>query len=107
MRCLVWYVGRAAHGEMGACMHGSCVCRDYDIGDSVQCLRYYAGWADKIAGQVSPIHSLANHVFFGAAPERPHRPSGHVRWMALRTVHVTGSHTSIGCPPAPTQNQCV
>ena len=27
-------------------------CRDFDIGDSVQCLRYYAGWADKIIGQV-------------------------------------------------------
>ena len=26
--------------------------RDFDIGDSVQCLRYYAGWADKISGQV-------------------------------------------------------
>ena len=25
-------------------------CRDFDIGDSVQCLRYYAGWADKIQG---------------------------------------------------------
>ena len=25
---------------------------DFDIGDSVQCLRYYAGWADKILGQV-------------------------------------------------------
>ncbi|KAJ6614335.1 Aldehyde/histidinol dehydrogenase [Mycena sp. CBHHK59/15] len=28
--------------------------RDFDIGDTVQCLRYYAGWADKIAGQVAP-----------------------------------------------------
>ena len=28
------------------------LCRDFDIGDSVQCLRYYAGWADKIIGQV-------------------------------------------------------
>jgi len=26
--------------------------RDFDIGDSIQCLRYYAGWADKITGQV-------------------------------------------------------
>lgn len=26
--------------------------RDYDIGDTIQCLRYYAGWADKIVGQV-------------------------------------------------------
>jgi aldehyde dehydrogenase (NAD+) len=28
------------------------VTRDSDIGDSIQCLRYYAGWADKITGQV-------------------------------------------------------
>lgn len=28
------------------------VARDFDIGDSVQCLRYYAGWADKITGEV-------------------------------------------------------
>jgi len=33
--------------------------RDADIGDSVGCLRYYAGWADKILGQVSyPIGLL-------------------------------------------------
>jgi aldehyde dehydrogenase (NAD+) len=24
-----------------------------DIADAIQCLRYYAGWADKITGQVS------------------------------------------------------
>ncbi|KAI0049622.1 NAD-aldehyde dehydrogenase [Auriscalpium vulgare] len=27
------------------------VARDFDIGDSVGCLRYYAGWADKITGE--------------------------------------------------------
>jgi aldehyde dehydrogenase (NAD+) len=26
--------------------------RDFDIADSVQCLRYFAGWADKVIGQV-------------------------------------------------------
>jgi aldehyde dehydrogenase (NAD+) len=26
--------------------------RDSDIGDSIGCLRYYAGWADKIVGEV-------------------------------------------------------
>lgn len=25
--------------------------RDFDIVDTVQCIRYYAGWADKIVGQ--------------------------------------------------------
>lgn len=29
--------------------------RDFDIGDSVGCLRYYAGWADKIVGQAIDI----------------------------------------------------
>ncbi|KAI6035288.1 Aldehyde/histidinol dehydrogenase [Pisolithus orientalis] len=29
------------------------IARDFDIGDSIQCLRYYAGWADKIVGQNS------------------------------------------------------
>ena len=33
--------------------------RDFDIYDSVNCLRYYAGWADKIMGQVrSKIGSI-------------------------------------------------
>jgi aldehyde dehydrogenase (NAD+) len=27
--------------------------RDGDIADTIGCLRYYAGWADKIVGQVS------------------------------------------------------
>lgn len=34
--------------------------RDYDIGDSIQCLRYYAGWADKITGQVGAIMCLSS-----------------------------------------------
>ena len=29
--------------------------RDGDIADSIACLRYYAGWADKIVGQVRII----------------------------------------------------
>lgn len=38
--------------------------RDFDIGDSVQCLRYYAGWADKIVGQVGAFAiSLAYPLF--------------------------------------------
>jgi hypothetical protein len=37
--------------------------RDFDIGDSIGCLRYYAGWADKILGQVCiPVgHCLQKH----------------------------------------------
>lgn len=37
--------------------------RDFDIGDSVQCLRYYAGWADKIIGQVGPVVRVARRSF--------------------------------------------
>ena len=33
--------------------------RDADIGDSIACLRYYAGWADKILGQV--LHPCVIH----------------------------------------------
>ncbi|VDB85362.1 unnamed protein product [Peniophora sp. CBMAI 1063] len=31
------------------------VARDFDIGDSIGCLRYYAGWADKILGQTIEV----------------------------------------------------
>ncbi|TFY83823.1 hypothetical protein EWM64_g184 [Hericium alpestre] len=31
------------------------VARDFDIGDSVACLRYYAGWADKLVGQTIEV----------------------------------------------------
>ncbi|KDE04467.1 aldehyde dehydrogenase (NAD+) [Microbotryum lychnidis-dioicae p1A1 Lamole] len=31
------------------------VARDFDIGDSVACLRYYAGWTDKIAGETIEV----------------------------------------------------
>jgi acyl-CoA reductase-like NAD-dependent aldehyde dehydrogenase len=43
-----------------SCNHADTECaaarRDFDIADSIQCLRYYAGWADKITGQVSALH---------------------------------------------------
>jgi len=39
--------------------------RDFDIGDSIQCLRYYAGWADKIIGQVGADVSIA-HVRYSS-----------------------------------------
>lgn len=37
--------------------------RDFDIGDSVGCLRYYAGWADKITGQVRPFLRISLSLF--------------------------------------------
>ncbi|KIY46641.1 NAD-aldehyde dehydrogenase [Fistulina hepatica ATCC 64428] len=39
------------------------VARDFDIGDSIQCIRYYAGWADKIVGQTVEVHNKAKLAF--------------------------------------------
>ena len=38
--------------RLQATLTSSLARRDFDIGDSVACLRYYAGFADKIVGQV-------------------------------------------------------
>ncbi|KAG6813494.1 hypothetical protein H0H92_010519 [Tricholoma furcatifolium] len=39
------------------------IARDFDIGDSVQCLRYYAGWADKIIGQSLEVDNRTKLAF--------------------------------------------
>ncbi|KAJ6509903.1 NAD-aldehyde dehydrogenase [Mycena vitilis] len=39
------------------------IARDFDIGDSVQCLRYYAGWADKLAGQTLEVDNKTKFAF--------------------------------------------
>jgi aldehyde dehydrogenase (NAD+) len=39
------------------------IARDFDIGDSVGCLRYYAGWADKIVGQSIEIDPKTKFAF--------------------------------------------
>ncbi|CAL1702136.1 unnamed protein product [Somion occarium] len=39
------------------------IARDFDIGDSVGCLRYYAGWADKIVGQSIDIDNKTKLAF--------------------------------------------
>jgi len=39
------------------------IARDFDIGDSVQCLRYYAGWADKITGQTLEVDNKTKLAF--------------------------------------------
>ncbi|RXW25272.1 hypothetical protein EST38_g540 [Candolleomyces aberdarensis] len=36
---------------------------DFDIGDSIQCLRYYAGWADKLAGQTLEVDNRTKLAF--------------------------------------------
>ncbi|KAK2466144.1 hypothetical protein APHAL10511_001786 [Amanita phalloides] len=39
------------------------IARDFDIADSVQCLRYYAGWADKIVGQSLEVDNKVKLAF--------------------------------------------
>ncbi|EMD41013.1 NAD-aldehyde dehydrogenase [Gelatoporia subvermispora B] len=39
------------------------VARDFDIGDSIGCLRYYAGWADKITGQTIEVDNKTKLAF--------------------------------------------
>ncbi|KAF7792131.1 hypothetical protein EIP86_003161 [Pleurotus ostreatoroseus] len=39
------------------------IARDFDVGDSVGCLRYYAGWADKIVGQSMDIDPKTKFAF--------------------------------------------
>ncbi|KIJ70182.1 hypothetical protein HYDPIDRAFT_104857 [Hydnomerulius pinastri MD-312] len=39
------------------------IARDFDIGDSIQCLRYYAGWADKILGQTIEVDNRTKLAF--------------------------------------------
>jgi len=52
-------------GELESLNNGKPVkiARDFDIGDSVQCLRYYAGWADKITGQTIEVDNKAKLAF--------------------------------------------
>jgi aldehyde dehydrogenase (NAD+) len=39
------------------------VARDFDIADSIQCLRFYAGYADKICGQNIEIDNKTKIAF--------------------------------------------
>ncbi|XP_006460020.1 NAD-aldehyde dehydrogenase [Agaricus bisporus var. bisporus H97] len=39
------------------------IARDFDIGDTIQCLRYYAGWADKIIGQSLEVDNKTKLAF--------------------------------------------
>ncbi|GBE79170.1 NAD-aldehyde dehydrogenase [Sparassis latifolia] len=39
------------------------IARDFDIGDSVGCLRYYAGWADKIVGETIEVDNKTKFAF--------------------------------------------
>ncbi|KAJ7904427.1 aldehyde dehydrogenase domain-containing protein [Mycena olivaceomarginata] len=52
-------------GELESLNNGKPVriARDFDIGDTVQCLRYYAGWADKIVGQSLEVDNKTKFAF--------------------------------------------
>ncbi|KAG9004099.1 aldehyde dehydrogenase (NAD(P)(+)) ald5 [Tulasnella sp. JGI-2019a] len=39
------------------------IAKDGDIADSVACLRYFAGWADKLAGQTIPVPDANTFAF--------------------------------------------
>ncbi|KAF8558884.1 aldehyde dehydrogenase [Imleria badia] len=39
------------------------IARDFDICDTIQCLRYYAGWADKIVGQTIEVNNKTKLAF--------------------------------------------
>lgn len=51
-----------------------CESRDYDVPSSIDCIRYYAGWTDKIYGQTIPsngpyfsytLHEPIGGMYFG------------------------------------------
>lgn len=44
------------------------IARDFDIADSIQCLRYYAGWADKILGETIEVDNKTKFAFTRADP---------------------------------------
>ncbi|KAF7301348.1 NAD-aldehyde dehydrogenase [Mycena indigotica] len=44
------------------------IARDFDIGDSVQCLRYFAGWADKLAGETLEVDNKTKFAFTKREP---------------------------------------
>jgi len=39
------------------------IARDVDIGLAIKCLRYFAGWADKISGKTIPVENTASMAF--------------------------------------------
>ncbi|SJL01942.1 related to aldehyde dehydrogenase [Armillaria ostoyae] len=78
-------------GELESLNNGKPVriARDFDIGDSVQCLRYYAGWADKITGQTLEVDNKIKWAF------TKHEPIGHSLELPNQYVGMEGS-TGIG-----------
>jgi hypothetical protein len=39
------------------------IARDFDIGDTIGCLRYYAGWAGKVTGETIEVSSKTKMVY--------------------------------------------
>ncbi|ORY57984.1 putative aldehyde dehydrogenase [Leucosporidium creatinivorum] len=42
---------------------GMRIARDFDIGDTIGCLRYYAGWAGKVTGETIEVSSKTKMVY--------------------------------------------
>jgi len=43
---------------------------DFDIGMAIDCLRYFAGWTDKIHGETIPVGKNLNFTYFPVFPFR-------------------------------------
>ncbi|KAJ7499008.1 aldehyde dehydrogenase domain-containing protein [Mycena latifolia] len=67
------------------------IARDFDIGDSVQCLRYYAGWADKIAGQTLEVDNKTKFAF------TKHEPIGVCGQIIPWNYPIVAPALAVGC----------
>ncbi|KAJ7129777.1 NAD-aldehyde dehydrogenase [Mycena epipterygia] len=65
--------------------------REFDIGDSVQCLRYYAGWADKIAGQTLEVDNKTKFAF------TKHEPIGVCGQIIPWNYPIVAPALAVGC----------
>ncbi|KAJ7851369.1 NAD-aldehyde dehydrogenase [Mycena leptocephala] len=67
------------------------IARDFDIGDSVQCLRYYAGWADKLAGQTLKVDNKTKWAF------TKHEPIGVCGQIIPWNYPIVAPALAVGC----------
>lgn len=44
------------------------IARDFDIGDSIACLRYNAGWAGKVSGETIEVSRKTKMVYTDVSP---------------------------------------
>ncbi|KAJ7781335.1 aldehyde dehydrogenase domain-containing protein [Mycena metata] len=67
------------------------IARDFDIGDSVQCLRYFAGWADKLAGQSLEVDNKTKFAF------TKHEPIGVCGQIIPWNYPIVAPALAVGC----------